>query len=378
MSRRETDDNLNTMDMIAEARRPILVERHRRMIDEMESGISDVFISGASDNPRLQAMLTELEAPIARNRLQATITALAEDFHYRAHNVRLALIEEMCLLREQQQVEIAALQLHAMGVYRELRRLLMSVQGEAPTIGDLRELPCTAVGRLTASDRPGFGSPRLANAAVYTPAFGERCMRSIKRIRRAEGADSVWEDANGPPPLARDLEEPLAALPEQEREAARLALIRDRVRSLFFRDVFLVYMGVDDFDMAENSEAHPTILHWLEAIEATPHLFPFMQGQTSSQKSFRLSQLMQKLIQMHEMYARAALAGQHPTYREAFQGMLTRDRLKVLAKDRYPPLVLSPELTLATLLCPFVGLAAWVQEHVAAKDFVLPPDPRRT
>lgn len=378
MSRRETDDSLNTMDMIAEARRPILVERHRRMIEEMESGISDVFISGASDNPRLKAMLAELEAPIARNRLQATITSLAEDFHYRAHGVRLALIEEMCLLREQQQVEIAALQLHAMGVYRELRRLLLAVQGEAPAISDLRELPCSAVGRLTTTaERPRFGSPRLADAAVYTPAFGERCLRSIKRIRRAEGADSMWDDANGPPPLARDLEQPLAALPEPERAAARQALIRDRVRSTFFRDVFLVYMGVDSFDQAE-SDAHPTILHWLEAIEATPHLFPFMQGQTSGQKAFRLSQLLQKLIQMHEMYARAALAGQHPTYREAFQGMLTRDRLKVLAKDRYPPLVLSPELTLATLLCPFAGLATWVQERVAANDFVLPPDPRRS
>lgn len=376
MNRRETDDDVNTVDMIAEARRPILVERHRRMIEEMESGISDAFISGASDNPRLQAMLGELEAPIARNRLHATLTALAEDFHYRAHSVRLALIEEMCLLREHQQVEVAALQLHAMGVYRDLRRLLSAVQGEAPVIGDLRELPCAAVGRLTARERPGFGSPRLADAAVYTPSFGERSLRAIKRIRRAEGADSVWEDANGPPALPRDLEEPLAAVPEAERTAARQALIRDRVRSLFFRDVFLVYMGVDEFD--PEAEAYPTILHWLEAIEATPHLFPFMQGQSTGQKTFRLGQLLQKLIQLHEMYARAALAGQHPTYREAFQGMSTRDRLKVLAKDRYPPLVLSPELTLATVLCPFANLATWVQERVAGNDFVLPPDPRRS
>jgi hypothetical protein len=377
MSRVETDDNLNTVDLIAEARRPILVERHRRMIEEMESGISDVFITGASDNPRLQTMLGELDAPIARARVAATITALSEDFHYRAHGVRLALIEEMCLMRERQQVEVAALQLHTMGVYRELRQLLLAVQGEAPVISDLRELPCTAVGRLTARERPGFGSPRLGDAAVYTPAFGERCLRVIKRLHRAEGADHQWDDATGPPPLARELEEPLAALPEAERVAARQALIRDRIRSLFFRDVFLVHFDVDTFDPVENA-VHPTILHWLETIEATPHLFPFMQGQTSGQKSFRLSQLLQKLIQLHEMYARAALAGQHPTYREAFLNMPTRDRLKVLAKDRYPPLVLSPELTLATLLCPFTGLAAWVQECVAAKDFVLPPDPRRS
>lgn len=375
-SRRETDDNLPTMDLIAEARRPILVDRHRAAIEEMESGIGDAFISGASDNPRLQAMLAELDSPAAQKRLAAAITALAEDFHYRNHTIRLALIEELCLLREQAQVEIAALQLHAIGVYRELRRLLIGRQGDAPTMADLRELPCSAVGKLTAVEQPGFGSPRLADAAVWTPAFGERCLRTIKRLRRNDGADSHWDDANGPPPLPRDLEEPIADLPEAERTAARTALVRDRIRSHFFRDVFLGYMAADEFDPAEGA-SYPTILHWLEAIETTPHLFPFMQGQTTGQKLFRLSQLMLKLIQMHEMYARAALAGEHPTYREAFASLGTRERLKVMAKDRYPPLVLSTELTLASLLCPFPGLVQWVQEHVAKSDFVLPPDSRR-
>lgn len=376
MNRRETDDELGTMDMIAEARRPILVDRHRRVIEEMEAGIGDAFVSGESDNPRLQAMLKELESPIAQQRLQGTITALAEDFHYRNRGVRAALAEEMCLLREQQQVEVAQLQLHAIGVYRELRRLLVARQGEPPTVADLRELPCAAVGRLTAEEQPGFGSPRLADAGVYTPAFGERCLRAIKRIRRPENADSFWDDANGPPPLPRDLEEPIASLPEAERNAARTALVRDRVRSGFFRDVFLRYMDAEEFDPAWG-EAHPTVLHWLEAIEATPHLFPFMQGQTAEQKAFRLAQLMQKLVQMHEMYARVELASQHPTYREPFQSLKTRERLKILAKDRYPPLVMSPELTLAALLCRFQGLVTWVQEKVASGDFVVPPDAKR-
>lgn len=374
--RHETDDDLPTVDLIAEARRPLLIERHRVIIEEMEAGIGDAFISGASDNPRLVAMLTELETPIAQRRLNSTISALAEDLHYRSHTVRLGLVEEMCLLREQQQVEIAALQLHAIGVYRALRRMLVERQGEAPLIADLRELPATAVGRLTASDRPSFGTPRMADAAVYTPAFGERCLRTIRRIRSADGADAIWDDANGPPTLPRELEEPINALPESERAAARIALSRDRIRSQFYRDVFLGYMGIDEFDTKE-AEQHPTILHWLEAIEATPHMFSFMQGQTTGQKLFRLSHLLQKLLQLHEMYARVAMASQHPTYRDAFQGLSSRERLKALAKDRYPPLVLSPELTLATLISPFAGLVTWVQGRVGANDFVLPPDPRR-
>lgn len=375
-SRRETDEELPTMDLIAEARRPILIERHRSVIEEMESGIGDAFISGESENPRLKAMLAELETPMAVKRLQTAIAALAEDFHYRSHSIRQAVIEEMCLLREQAQVEVAALQLHAIGVYRELRRLVVARQGEAPGIADLRELPCSAVGKLTATEQPGFGSPRLADAAVWTPAFGERCLRTIKRLRRPDAADSHWDDANGPPTLARELEEPISNLPEAERAAARLALVRDRIRSQFFKDIFLAYMAADEFDPAEGA-AYPTILHWLEAIEKTPHLFPFMQGQTSGQKLFRLAQLMQKLIQLHEMYARAALASDHPTYREAFAGLGTRERLKIMGKDRYPALVLSPELTIAAMLCPFGGLVTWVQEKVATSDFVLPPDPRR-
>jgi len=375
-TRRETDDELPTMDLIAEARRPILIERHRSAIEEMESGIGDAFISGESDNPRLKAVIAELDTPVAMKRLQGAITALAEDFHYRSHSVRQAVIEVLCLLRENAQVEIASLQLHAIGVYRELRRLLIARQGEAPGIADLRELPCSAVGKLTASERPGFGSPRLADVAVWTPAFGERCLRTIKRLRRPDGADGHWDDANGPPTLARELEEPIAGLPEGERATARLALVRDRIRSQFFKDIFLGYMAVDEFDPAEG-ESYPTVLHWLEAIEKTPHLFPFMQGQTSGQKLFRLAQLMQKLIQMHEMYARVAQASDHPTYRDAFAGLGTRERLKVMAKDRYPPLVLSPELTIAVLLCSFTALVGWVQEKVGASDFVLPPDSRR-
>ncbi len=375
-SSRETDDDLPTVDLIAEARRPILIDRHRNVIEEMESGIGDAFISGASENPRLVAMLAELESANSQKRLQTAITALAEDFHYRSHSVRQALVEELCLLREKAQVEVAALQLHAIGVYRELRKLLVARQGEAPTVADLRELPCQAVGKLTAVIQPTFGSPRLADAAVWTPAFGERCLRTIKRLRRPEAADSHWDDANGPPSLPRDLEEPIAGLPEAERAAARLALVRDRIRSQFFKDVFLKYMAADEFDPAEG-EGRPTVLHWLEAIETTPHLFPFMQGQTSGQKHFRLAQLMLKLIQLHEMYARTALASDHPSYREAFASLSTRERLKVMAKDRYPALVLSPELTLSSLLCPFLGLVTWVQEHVAASDFVLPPDARR-
>jgi hypothetical protein len=201
-------------------------------------------------------------------------------------------------------------------------------------------------------------------------------MRTIKRIRRAEKASATWEEAAGEPPLPREMEEPLEKLPENERRETRKLLIADRIRSQFYKDVFLKFYNRDELDPKE-IEAHPSLLHWLESLESTPHLYPFMQGQTSAQKAFRMSQLLTKLIQIHEMYARVSLASQHPTYREPFEGRKTRERLAIMAKDHYPVLAVTPELTLSALLCPFKDFAEWVQQRVETQDFVLPPDPKR-
>jgi len=79
----DEDSSYSTMDFIAEARRPLLIERHRKLIDEMESGLSDVLITGDPENPRLQAMLKELEVDSEKQRLQRTLRALADDPHYK-------------------------------------------------------------------------------------------------------------------------------------------------------------------------------------------------------------------------------------------------------------------------------------------------------
>jgi hypothetical protein len=363
------------MDFIAEARRPLLVERHRKLIDEMESSLSDNLITGSDENPRLQAMLKELEADSEKARLGRTLKALAEDSHYKDTTLRNALVEQLCLWREEGNVEVAALQLHVIGIYRSIRNSVAERQGAPPSLADLRELPATMLGRLLNAIPPAFGSPTLNEALVYTPAFADRSMRTIRRIRKAENADGSWADANGEPSIPREIEEPLDALPEAERKAARQLLVRDRIRSSFYREVFLKYLSRDEFDISHDD--HPTILHWLEAIESTGHLYPFMQGQTAGQKAFRLQHLMQKILQLHEIYARVALASQHPTYRESFKDKNTRVRLAELSKDHYPPLGMTPELTLAAMLCPFRIFVDWVQARVAEHDFVLPPDPKR-
>jgi hypothetical protein len=370
------DDDFSTQDIIAEARRPLLVERHRHAIEEMESMLGEALITGDADNPRLRQVLVELESESEQRRLRSTMESLASDHHFKDATLRNALIEHLCLLREEQGVEVARLQAHVIGLYRRVRELVGARQGEAPSLGDLRELPATVLGRLIDPVPPLFGSPNLNESVVYTPAFAERALRTVKRLRRADGADAQWAEADGDPPLPRDVELHLSSLSDSELRETRALLVRDRIRSLFYRAVFLQYLSADELDPKE-VESHPTVLHWLQAVESTGHLYPFMQGQTHGQKAFRLGQLVQKIIQMHEMYARVAQAAAHPSYREAFNGLDVRARLALLARDHYPPLALTPELTLAALLCPFAAFVTWVQERVAAKDFVLPPDPRR-
>jgi len=374
-----TDDDeespYSTIEFIAEARRPLLVERHRQLVDEMEGSLSDALITGAVDNPRLQAMLVQLDSESERARVDTTLASLADDEHYANATLRDALVEELCLLRERGSIEIATLQLHVIGVYRAVRRRFEERLRVAPALADLRPLPVAMLTRLLNPMPAQYGSPGLLESLVYTPAIAATAQATGKRLRKGVAGDKHWQDAAGDPPLSREVEEPLEKLPDAERRAARQLLVRDRIRSAFYRQVFLEYLDRDTLD-PRDIEAYPTILAWLEAVEATPHLFPFMQGQTTAQKIFRLSQLEQKLIQLHEMYARLALASEHPVLKSKFVDKSVRDQLQVMAKAHFPPIPMTPELALAVLLCPFAAFVEWVQGKVADHAFVVPPDPK--
>ncbi|MBA3708558.1 MAG: hypothetical protein H0W83_07045 [Planctomycetes bacterium] len=372
----ESAEQFSTMEFIAEARRPLLIERHRTLIEETETSLSDQLVTGEADNPRLKSMLDQLTNEAEVGRINGLIQTLASDSHYKDATLRSGLVDELCLLREQKGVEVATLQLHIIGVYRQVRVMMISRQGDPPGLSDLREMPATILGRLINPIKAEFGTPGLSESLVHTPSFADRCTRTIKRIRRAEKGSSTWEEANGEPPLPREVEQPLEGLPENERKATRALLIGDRIRSQFYKDVFLRFLNRNELDPKE-TESHRTVLHWLESIEATAHLYPFMQGQTAGQKAYRLGQLLGKIIQIHEMYARVALASQHPTYREPFKAKNTRERLAIMAKDHYPVLAMTPELMLAALLCPFPTFVEWVQGRVETQDFVLPPDSKR-
>ena len=370
------DPLMSTQELIEDARRPMLIARHRELVEEMEGNLTDSLVTGSSDHPRLKRMLAELEAESEQARIIGTMQTIANEDDYEDCSLQEALIQQCCLLREERGIEVAALQLHIIGVYRKIRSLMSGQHGLIPDLEDLRTLEAPRLVRLLDPLPIEFGSPQIGDHLVVTRRQAMQELQALKRMSRAEGGDTTWADAEGPAPLPRELDEPLLDLDPAAREQARQRLIADRIRSQFYRNVFLGYFDRDTLSPEEIS-AHQTILHWLHGLSETPHMYPFMQGQTTGQKTFRLSRLLRKIVQLNEIYQRVAQASLSTTYRERFEGLNTRDRLQIMAKDRYPPIRVDDEFLVQTMVCPFEVFARWVQDKVANKDFVLPPDPKK-
>ncbi len=367
-------DDFATVDLINEARRPILIARHRELVTEMEQTLSEAFVVGDGEGKRFKAMIEELASESETKRIQRTLKLLIEDEHYRDSTLQQALTDYLCLMREDGNVEVAALQMHAIGVYRAVRALVVARQHDAPTLDEVREMSMTGLGTLLEPQTAVFG--RVGASQVYTRSFIERTLKTIKHLRQGDRPDTTWHDEDSAAAVTREDEEQVRQMPEAERAQAMAFLIRDRIRSRFYRAVFLEYLSADLLEPSE-VENHPTVLSWLQSLADTPHLYPFLQGQPDRQKLFRIARLTQKVVQLYEIYARVGLAEMDPRHHASLHGKTTRERLVHLARIHYPPITLSPDLTLAALLCPFAAFVQFVQNHAQASDFVLPPDPKR-
>ena len=370
--------DVNVTEALAAARRPAAIARHRDMIAEMEESLSDMLITGGTDHPRLKAMLEELESDSEQQRIKDTITALSNQETYSDHTLQDALIEHLCLLRDDKGIEVVTLQLHVIGIYRFVRSMMDQQQFVLPSIDDLRALPAGHILRLTKPQEYTFGSSELANALVYAPTQARQIFDAIRKLNHSEPLDDDWNDDTGRPALSRAEEEPLAILEPEDLEIARHKLVSAKIRSRFYRAVFTKYFAVDELSPEEIS-AHRTVLHWLESISETPHLYPFMQGQSDGQKHFRIRQLLRKIIQLNEIYQRIEHATRHPSYTESFQDseLKAAQKLKIMSKDKYPMLPVDNTFTIVTLLCPFEAFARWVQDRVSTDNFIIPPDGKK-
>ena len=365
----------DTEELLESAKRPLIIAKHQELISDMESGIGTTMVNGNTSHPRLQAMLTELEAESEQQRIRGTINQLIADDHYDDTPLRQALIEAMCLLREKSGVEVAALQLHCLGVYRWVRKHIKESQGYQTELAEIRELAVNRLGRLYHPKPVIFGSLGMGDALVLTPKAEKSCREAIKRMSQAKGGDSRWESA-GDTRLSRKEQAPLLELPDEQRAEMQSLVISNKVRRRFYRDVFVRYFDHDQLSPEEISHHH-TIFDWLTSIEETAHLYPFMQGQSPQQKKFRLGQLLRKLIQINEMYQRVEQARAHTEYQSELAGKTTREALMVLSRVHFPPLNVTSRFAIATVFCPFQNFVNWVQERHRNEDFVLPPEPKR-
>ena len=352
--------------------RPRMIAEHRPAVEEIDACLGDSLVMGRSDNPRLQQVLAELDDDSERARIESSLRELAAAAP--GASVRHALLDHLALLRAEKKLELARMQIHAIGIYRRLAALVHERQRSPPTLDEVRELPAAVLTRLLAGRKSFFGDADLRDDLVVTPGAIAAARHALDRLVRPAESDSTWEDADGPPELPERVIAPLRELPPENREPALRLAEQDQVRSRFFRAIFLEWFSADTLDV--EAVGCRTVLDWLLAIEETPHLFPFMQGQTPRQKAFRLARLTDKLLQMHEIYARTGHYARQDAWRDRLAGLKTRERLAVIGKERLPALPMSASIATAVVLLPFAAFARWVQQRIADKDFVLPPERR--
>jgi hypothetical protein len=365
----------NDSVLIHNVRRQVIIDRHQDVITDMESTISDSFIEGTIQNPRLQAMLRELEEESEQNRIHATIAKLIHTPEHQPQPVQKALVDYICLVRDHHDIGVASLQMHAIGVYRYLQQLIRKQRGWHAQLDDLRAIRITDLNQLGSTPLPEFATAGFVAAMLCPDPMIKRTVSLIRELRDTPQAAN-WQDDTRPEQVPRDLTDALTDLSESERERKIKAALADRVRHEFYQQVFIHYFATDEFD-PEQSRCHPTLLDWLLAIRETPQLFCFMQGQSPEQKNFRLAQLSSKILQVSELYQRVATAADSGHFDGEFAGANTRQRLHVLASAKEPPLTVDEAFITATFQYPLDHFAQWLQYRVATQDFVLPPEHRR-
>ena len=352
---------------------------HREVMEEMEESLGNFFLEDDVDHPRLKAIVEELEGESEQQRIKATLHVLANDDSNSERSLRDALLYQLCTLRAKMGVEIAALQIHTIGIYRSIKKAIYRRSKYSTNIDELRAIKCKYLHGFLDPDSFEFANPTDMEGIVQIPGLVQYMHEESKRIR-SFSKHGHWEDEELGNFLPREKEIQIFDLPEGEREAARKDLVSDHVRSHFYRKLFLEYFDIDTFD-PRDAEHYTTIFDWLLAIEDTPHLFPFMQGQEEQQKHFRLAHLLNKIVQISELYQRIEKA-KHDEFDEGTAEQVraatnSREAIKALAVNRYPPLRITRSFIGSTLLCPFGSFARWVQEKVQNNDFTLPPEPKK-
>ena len=368
------DQSINSRQFLAEARRQVALDEHGEVISEMENSIGDNLVSGSADNPRLKRVIEALDNDEAKSRLSDAIMAMATYPAFAEMPLQEALIEHSCVLRSHAGTEVAKLQIHIIGVYRRIRELMYHQQSLVPDLHDLRTLPTGRLERLLHPLPLTFGSPSSADALVVTDTQRERILELAWQFISPEGCDEHWADDSRDLIWTRDDEKDISHLDSDERKQAREELFQHRIRESFYDVVFNTYLGRDEL-CDDELDAHFTLLHWMQQMAETPHLYPFMQGQTASQKpsaclSYHVNSC--SCMSSHQRIDRALQA--EPYQSDGFADLTTDEQFQRLHTEDFPPLEIDDEFIVSAFLCPFATFARWSQTMNTEGRFLLPGD----
>lgn len=284
-----------------------------------EDAVTQAMVDDTLPNPRLHAVVRELD----RGSWAIALTDLRQQMaDHPGIPTREALIAVLDDLHTRRRLPIADLQILAIGFYRLIWRLLVRID---PTAGvdDIRHLDAQQAARLCYGFTFGLHPRPFPVPEVMVSRFRRRFARFIS----AAEADHEWQE-DVPLPLGV----PLVALSDRHLSPAGNA-----IRNIFFSQVCNDILGTEDPQAALDAEA--LVLDYLLDAEADPQLMCFLGHVAPAQVRFRLVQLTQALIALHQVEA---------------------EQTPSAASSRGIPLM---ESAISCLLSPFASLRSWLRAN---------------
>jgi len=239
-------DASSTDEIIENARRPVVVARHKDAVLALEKELNTRDLIAEPQEGEGIDMLKRIAAQGGNP----------------DHLLRDAVTEQLCIIRDRENATDSRIKAVLVDIYSHAKHLVEARHRQGLALFDLRTIAARDLPRLWQTEPIEFGKAGFHEQLIIPQTQFESRLRVVLRFNKGRNGDKTWHEASGEPRLSRQMEAPLLDLPEDERKKAREELVAHTIRSYFYRKVFRRYFDRDTLDPSE-IEAHPTILDWL-------------------------------------------------------------------------------------------------------------------
>lgn len=283
-----------------------------------EEAITQAMVDDTLPNVRLHAAVRELDQGSWAIALTDLRQALANRTGASTRETLTAVLDDLHVRRR---LPVADLQILAIGFYRLIWRLLVRLDPTAD-IDDIRQLDAQQSARLCY----GFTFGLHLHPLPIPDTMISRFRRRLVTLLSTSDSDREWQERD-PLPLGV----PLVAFSDRHLSPAANA-----IRNTFFSRVFIDALGAE---RQPTLDAEALVLDFLLDAAADPQLMPFLCHATPAQARFRMAQLTQALIALHQVEA------DQPT------------------SASQPHTIPFAEAAISCLLSPFVSLRSWLRAN---------------